>query len=665
MSTEHLGYEQLNLRGVIGFNGSVEDCLHVHPDRQNFVYALGCAVVIEDINSRKQNLLQGHTSNVVCLAVSRDGCYLASGQITHMGYKADIILWDYAEKRERARFVLHNVKVQALAFSPNSKYLASIGGQDDGRHENLAIFTRILVLSYGRYPIMLPFVLLNAGITRTLVYANLTDDMFFTGGDSILRIWNADVPNRKIRPTDCNFRQYKRTILKVVPNNQDELLFCATTSGDILAVRISSALVQLVFPERDKFSLGITSLCLVDDSSLIIGTGEGIVQMLSIGHRVNKMNCELTLGRTPMQRSVMGAVKAITLRGEGHQFFVATDKSQIYRFDGSTFEHELINSCHYSPINDIKFPENCSDLFVTSSYEDIRVFHTPSQQELLRINIPNLVCFTIDIAKDGTSIVSGWDDSRIRAFYPETGRLMYTVNDAHKKGVTAIAATADGGRLISGGGEGQVRVWQVREIISKVSGKNRLYAHRCRGDGAEGGAKVEQPMFVTTLLATLKEHANTVSCIKITKDDKACASSSADGTCIVWSLVEFTRLQIIFANTLFRVVCFHTSEVQLLTAGTDRKIGYWEMYDGSQIRELEASRSGSINGMDLTKDGVIFVTGGDDKIVKVWRYSEGDVTHVGLGHSSPITRLMIAPNQRLVVSVSEDGGIFLWDLPPH
>ncbi|KAL5969102.1 Cilia and flagella-associated protein 52 [Taenia solium] len=645
MSVEHLGYEQINLRGVIGFNGSVEDCLHIHPDRQNFVYALGCAVVVEDINSRKQILLQGHTSNVVCLAVSRDGCYVASGQITHMGYKADIILWDYAEKQERARFVLHSVKVQALAFSPNSKYLASIGGQDDGSVVLWSLSNNAAICGS-------PAQLMNAGITRALAYANLTDDIFFTGGDSIIRIWRADVQNRKIRPTDCNFRQYKRTILKVVPNNQDDMLFCATTSGDILAVRISSALVQFIFPERDKFSLGITSLCLVDDASLIIGTVSDVF--------VPKLTC-----RYRLKRSVMGAVTAITLRGEGHQFFVGTDKSHIYRFDGSTFEHELISSCHYSPINDIKFPENCSDLFVTSSFEDIRVFHTPSQQELLRINIPNLVCFSIDIVKDGTSIVSGWDDSRIRAFYPETGRLMYTVNDAHKKGVTAIAATTDGGRLISGGGEGQVRVWQVREILNKAPRKNRLYAHRCRGDGAEGETGTEQSMFVTTLLATLKEHANTVSCIKITKDDNACASSSADGTCIVWSLVEFTRLQIIFANTLFRVVCFHTSEVQLLTAGTDRKIGYWEMYDGSQIRELEASRSGSINGMDLTKDGNIFITGGDDKIVKVWRYNEGDVTHVGLGHSSPITRLMISPDQRLVVTVSEDGGIFLWDMPPH
>ncbi|VDO02776.1 unnamed protein product [Rodentolepis nana] len=107
------------------------------------------------------------------------------------------------------------------------------------------------------------------------------------------------------------------------------------------------------------------------------------------------------------KHSVMGAVTAIALRGEGHQFFVATDKCQIYRFDGSTFNFELINSCHSSPINDIEFPENCSDLFVTCSYEDIRVFHTPSQQELLRINIPNRVCFCIDLVNDGTAIVSG------------------------------------------------------------------------------------------------------------------------------------------------------------------------------------------------------------------------------------------------------------------
>ncbi|KAM7538869.1 hypothetical protein Aperf_G00000055808 [Anoplocephala perfoliata] len=576
-----------------------------------------------------------------------------------MGYKADIILWDYAEKKEITRFVLHNVKVQALAFSPNSLYLVSIGGQDDGSVVLWSLANKAAICGS-------PAQLMNAGITRCIAYSNHSDNMFFTGGDSLLRVWEADVHNRKIRPTDCSLRQYKRTITKVVADNNDEMVFCATTSGDVLAIRISSAIVQLVFPERDKYSLGITSLCFVDDVSLIIGTGEGLVQLLNVGHRVNKMKSELVLQKTETKSCVMGAVTAIAVRGEGHQFFVATDKCQIYRFDGSTFNRELINSCHSAPINDVQFPENCSDLFVTCSYEDIRVFHTPSQEEFLRINVPNLVCFCIDIAKDGTAIISGWDDSRIRAFYPETGRLMYTVNDAHKKGVTAVASSISDSRLISGGGEGQVRVWEIHEVPPKNKKKSKAahrHSHHCQGDRSE--SEEERPAFVINLLATLKEHANAVSCIKVNKDGSACASSSADGTCIVWSLTEFTRLQIIFANTLFRAVCFNSSEVQLLTVGTDRKIGYWEMYDGSQIRELEASRSGSINGLDISADGVIFVTGGDDKIVKVWRYNEGDVTHVGLGHSSSISRLRISPDQRLIITVSEDGGIFLWDLPPH
>ncbi len=45
------------------------------------------------------------------------------------------------------------------------------------------------------------------------------------------------------------------------------------------------------------------------------------------------------------------------------------------------------------------------------------------------------------------------------------------------------------------------------------------------------------------------------------------------------------------------------------------QIGYWEMFDGSQIRELDGSRSASINGMDIR--GGHFVTGGGDKLVKV------------------------------------------------
>lgn len=39
---------------------------------------------------------------------------------------------------------------------------------------------------------------------------------------------------------------------------------------------------------------------------------------------------------------------------------------------------------------------------------------------------------------------------------PESGREKYVINNAHSLGVTAIAATNDCKRILSGGGEGQV-----------------------------------------------------------------------------------------------------------------------------------------------------------------------------------------------------------------
>lgn len=39
------------------------------------------------------------------------------------------------------------------------------------------------------------------------------------------------------------------------------------------------------------------------------------------------------------------------------------------------------------------------------------------------------------------------------------------------------------------------------------------------------------------------------------------------------------------------------------------QVSYWEVYDGSAIRELEGSLSGAINGMHISQDGKHFVTG--------------------------------------------------------
>lgn len=607
---------RLELLATIGFNGKVYAGLKVHPDKENIIKPLGNTVIIENINTHKQYFLQGHTDDVSCLAVSKSGRYLASGQVTHMGFKADVIIWDYKTKELHSRLTLHKVKVQSLSFSPNDKFLVSLGGQDDG---SVVIWDIQKKEAVCGAPAAVP----SAGTTFCVAYANHDDYKFVTGGERTLRVWDLDLPNRKIRATDCDVGQTKRIVKCIEVCDDDKSFFCGTTSGDLLEVRISPEKLKCMGPMKERYSKGINSIALVKTGEIVVGAGDGTVALVK-GEKFKKLRSAKVDNPSP--------VTSIALRGHGHQFFIGLESSHTYRFNFAEFTYEMITTGHDHPVNDIVFPYGTSQLFATCSKNDIRVWNSSTNQELLRCTVPNMTCHAMEFMKDGKSIVSAWDDGKIRVFYPESGKLMYMIKDAHNKGVTAIATTSDCKRIISGGGEGQVRVWNVTAT-----------SHN--------------------LVEAMKEHKGSVSCIKVRKNDEMCISASSDGTCIIWDLRRFVRNQVIFANTLFKCVCYNPGESQVITSGTDRKIGYWEAYDASQIRELDGSRSGSINGMDISPDGVMLVTGGDDKLIKVWNYNTGEVTYVGMGHSSSITRLRICPNMRIIISVSADGAVLRWRYP--
>lgn len=48
---------------------------------------------------------------------------------------------------------------------------------------------------------------------------------------------------------------------------------------------------------------------------------------------------------------------------------------------------------------------------------------------------------------------------------------------------------------------------------------------------------------------------------------------------------------------------------------------------------------------------------------QLWLYDDGIVTHVGVGHSAPITGVAISPDKMTIVSISSDGAIHCWKFP--
>lgn len=600
----------------------------VHPDREHIVYHLGYVVIVENINTQEQTLLSGHHNDVSCLTVSKSGRYLASGQIIYMGFKADIIVWNYETKDIHCRFTLHKVKVQALDISPNDKYLLSLGGQDDGSVVLWNISAKEAICGS-------PAQAVTAGVTLCGKFANTSDLLFMTGGEYCLRIWDVDLKNRKVRPTEVNLGPYKRIVQCIAVEEDDSYFYCGTTTGDILCVTMKTSTLNVIGPQKKMFSRGVQSLILVKTGGhleLLVGAGDGTVAIVK--------DKSTKFQRTKNSHKLKGSIMSLSLRGAGHQFFVGTDTSNMYRFNYMEFTCKLLNTGHSSAVNDIIFPAGVPKLFLTCGAEQIRVWHTPSQKELLRIVVNNMTCNALDIAKDGSVIVSAWNDGRIRGYYPESGKIMYQIENAHNRGVTSIAFMSDAKRIVSGGGEGQVRVWEV----------STGYTHK-------------KDVIKTGLVESMKEHKGCVTQIKVFPTDQHCVSVSTDGTCIIWNLEKFQRDAVLFANTLFQCACIHPDCCQILTSGTDRNVAYWEVVDGLQIRSLEGAKSGSINALDISADGKYFITGGDDHLLKMWNYDEGNVIFVGIGHGGSIKRVKISPDQKFIISVGEDGAILHWAYP--
>ncbi len=70
-----------------------------------------------------------------------------------------------------------------------------------------------------------------------------------------------------------------------------------------------------------------------------------------------------------------------------------------------------------------------------------------------------------------------------------------------------------------------------------------------------------------------------------------------------------------------------------------------------------------VNTLDISGSGEFFVSGGGDKLVKLFHYDEGQCQAVGIGHSGTVTKVVVSPDQRNVVSVGDEGAILIWNIP--
>ena len=97
-----------------------------------------------------------------------------------------------------------------------------------------------------------------------------------------IQILTVDKVYKKIQSLNANFGNVRRHFVCAAIDHNDEYVYCGTKTGDVFEINIEKAIYKGVGPVKKLFSLGITTIRILANGDILVGTGEGKIAKISI-----------------------------------------------------------------------------------------------------------------------------------------------------------------------------------------------------------------------------------------------------------------------------------------------------------------------------------------------------------------------------------------------
>lgn len=268
----------------------------------------------------------------------------------------------------------------------------------------------------------------------------------------------------------------------------------------------------------------------------------------------------------------------------------------------------------------------------------------------------------VTVTSDGQRIVSGGRDRTLRLWDIETGQELRSFL-GHRGEVTCLALTQDGRWLISGSADKTVRVWEL------ASGEQRVLRHNfdqplkslaVTPDGRQivtatlDGAVKVLDFDEGRVLRTLQPPGEAVNAVVASPNGESVAGALGDSTVRLWNIHTGAEAAVLSGHSR-EVIClaFDPTGTTLVTGGYDSTVKIWDVATRSERHTLNGHTVG-VNAVAVSSDGHSVVSGGGDQLIHEWDMKTGKINRTLRGHTRRITCVAMPPESRTVVSGSDD-----------
>ncbi|XP_060030083.1 WD repeat-containing protein 90 [Erinaceus europaeus] len=453
------GSEQLLLKAVVGYNGNGRANLVWSPDTGFFAYTCGCLVVVEDLHSGAQRHWVGHPEEVSTLALSHNAQILASAS----GHgpaapQCHLYLWDVPSGSFQQLRKHHHSAVQALAFSPDDRFLITLGDYCD---RALALWSTATCELLASTVLLEPahsvaFSPWDAGrlacVGPALTFWRLQQHGASTG----LQVHQAPVP-KAVGVGELTSMCF----------GAEPLLYCGSNCGQVCVWDMLAQRCFLTW-EADDGEIGVLQC---SGTRLVSGSNTRRLRLWAVG-AVQELCCRGSSARSSsvsMERelSLDGAVVSAVFHGSMDMGVVGTTAGTLWYVSWAEGTSTRLVSGHRSKVNEVAFSPDESHCATCGEDGSVRVWALGSMELLIQFQVLNQSCLCLVWSPpscgrpEQQQVAAGYSDGTLRVFSISRTAMELKMRP-HAVALTAIAFSTDGQTLLSGDKDGLVAVNRPR-----------------------------------------------------------------------------------------------------------------------------------------------------------------------------------------------------------
>jgi tetratricopeptide (TPR) repeat protein/glucose/arabinose dehydrogenase len=257
----------------------------------------------------------------------------------------------------------------------------------------------------------------------------------------------------------------------------------------------------------------------------------------------------------------------------------------------------------------------------------------------------------------------------------------------HRDGLTALAYSPDGRRLVSGSADGLVKVWGVASTTGGVTEYAREIATLPANVGpvgwldlAPGGKLLAVGGQARTLtvwdlatsraVAVLKRQNSRRSPVVFSPDGKTLAYGSDPNTVRLWDVATWHGIAAFQgAPRTADGQPLHVSSLAFspdgktlaVGGGRSRSVSLWDIAARREVTGTRGTHDRAVSAVAFSPDGALLVTGGVEGDVKVWNVGSREEVVTLKGHTDEVDWVGFTPDGKTLASSSDDGALRLWN----